>query len=252
MAALLFLIVVLIFSLFSSCSSMGTGGIGAIAASSYTAEDQDINNAELVYTEWETDLQMQIDNAEADHPGYDEYRYHVGNIGHNPFELMGFLTASYQAFQYEDIEAVLQEIFAEQYSLEFVEEVETRTRTETRTDPSTGETYEVEVTYEWRILNVNLTAKSFTDVIAARMDTEQAQLFNILMMTKGNRQYVSNVFGDTNWLPYVTSYYGYRVHPISGEKNYHKAVDIGMPQGTEILAGHDGVVTQAGEAGSYG
>ncbi len=76
--------------------------------------------------------------------------------------------------------------------------------------------------------------------------------FNILMMTKGNRQYVSNVFGDTNWLPYVTSYYGYRVHPISGEKNYHKAVDIGMPQGTEILAGHDGVVTQAGEAGSYG
>ena len=91
---------------------------------------------------------------------------------------------------------VLQELFAEQYSLEFVEEVESRTRTETRTDPSTGETYEVEVTYEWRILNVNLTAKSFTDVIAARMDTEQAQLFNILMMTKGNRQYVSNVFGD--------------------------------------------------------
>lgn len=252
MAALLFLIVVLIFSLFSSCSSMGTGGVGAIAASSYTAEDQDINNAELVYTEWETDLQMQIDNAEADHPGYDEYRYHVGNIGHNPFELMGFLTASYQAFQYADVEAVLQELFAEQYSLEFVEEVETRTRTETRTDPSTGETYEVEVTYEWRILNVNLTAKSFTDVIAARMNAEQAQLFNVLMMTKGNRQYVSNVFGDTNWLPYVTSYYGYRVHPISGEKNYHKAVDIGMPQGTEILAGHDGVVTQAGEAGSYG
>ena len=170
------LIVVLIFSLFSSCSSIGTGGAGAIAASSYTAEDQDINNAELVYTEWETDLQMQIDNAEADHPGYDEYRYHVGNIGHNPFELMGFLTASYQAFQYEDVEVVLQELFAEQYSLEFVEEVETRTRTETRTDPSTGETYEVEVTYEWRILNVNLTAKSFTDVIAARMDTEQAQL----------------------------------------------------------------------------
>ena len=135
MAALLFLIVVLIFSLFSSCSSIGTGGAGAIAASSYTAEDQDINNAELVYTEWETDLQMQIDNAEADHPGYDEYRYHVGNIGHNPFELMGFLTASYQAFQYEDIEAVLQELFAEQYSLEFVEEVETRTRTETEQTP---------------------------------------------------------------------------------------------------------------------
>ncbi len=185
MAALLFLIVVLIFSLFSSCSSIGTGGAGAIAASSYTAEDQDINNAELVYTEWETDLQMQIDNAEADHPGYDEYRYHVGNIGHNPFELIGFLTASYQAFQYEDIEAVLQEIFAEQYSLEFVEEVETRTRTETRTDPNTGETYEVEVTYEWRILNVNLTAKSFTDVIAARTLTTKYAHCSELLVSAG-------------------------------------------------------------------
>ena len=131
----------------------------------------------------------------------------------------------------------LQEIFAEQYSFEFVEEVETRTRTETRTDPSTGETYEVEVTYEWRILNVNLTAKSFTDVIAARMDTEQAQLFNILMMTKGNRQYVSNVFGDTNWLPYVTSYYATASTPSSGEKNYHKAVDIGMPQARRFWPG---------------
>ena len=67
---------------------------------------------------------------------------------------------------------------------------------------------------------------------------------------KETRQYVKNVFG-TNWLPYVTSYYGYRVHPISGEKNYHTGVDIGMPEGTEILAGHDGTVTLAGNAGGY-
>ena len=84
------------------------------------------------------------------------------------------------------------------------------------------------------------------------MDNGQKELFNILMMSKGNRQYVANIFGDTDWLPYVTSYYGYRVHPISGGKDYHKAVDIGMPLGTEILAGHDGTVTQAGESGSYG
>lgn len=251
-AALLFLIFVLISSVFTSCSSMGTSGVGMIAASSYTAEDKDIDDAELYYTEWETDLQLQIKNAEADYPGYDEYRYQVDNVGHNPYELIGFLTASYQAFQYSDVQEVLKEIFAEQYSLEFVEETEIRYRTETRVDPATGDTYEEEVPYEWHILNINLSAKSFTDVIAGRMDAEQAELYNVLMMTKGNRQYVSNVFGDTNWLPYVTSYYGYRVHPISEEKNYHKAVDIGMPQGTEILAGHDGTVTLAGESGSYG
>ncbi len=50
----------------------------------------------------------------------------------------------------------------------------------------------------------------------------------------------------------MTSYYGYRVHPISGEKNYHTGVDIGMPEGTEILAGHDGTVILAGNVGGYG
>ena len=250
--ALLLLLFFLISSVFTSCSSMGTGGLGIIAASSYVAEDQDINQAELTYTEWETDLQIQIQNAEAQHPGYDEYRYQVGNVGHNPFELMGFLTASYHGFTYEQIEAVLREIFSEQYRLEFIPETEIRSRTETRVDPITGETTEEEVPYEWHILNIKLTANSFTDVIAGRMDNGQKELFNILMMSKGNRQYVANIFGDTDWLPYVTSYYGYRVHPISGGKDYHKAVDIGMPLGTEILAGHDGTVTQAGESGSYG
>lgn len=250
--ALLLLLFFLISSVFASFSSVGTGGLGIVAASSYVAEDQDINQAELSYTEWETDLQIQIQNAEAQHPGYDEYRYQVGNVGHNPFELMGFLTASYHGFTYEQIEAVLREIFSEQYRLEFIPETEIRYRTETRVDPVTGETTEEEVPYEWHILNIRLTANSFTDVIAGRMDNGQKELFNILMMSKGNRQYVANIFGDTDWLPYVTSYYGYRVHPISGGKDYHKAVDIGMPLGTEILAGHDGTMTQAGESGSYG
>ena len=250
--ALLLLLFFLISSVFTSCSSMGTSGLGAVTASSYVAEDRDIDNAELYYTEWETDLQMQIENAETDHPGYDEYRYQVDDIGHNPFELMGFLTAVYQEFQYTNVQSVLQSIFAEQYTLDFVEETEIHYRTETRVDPDTGQTYEVQVPYEWHILNVNLTAKSFSDVIAGYMNAEQVELYNILMATKGNRQYVSNPFGETNWLPYVTSYYGYRIHPISGGKNFHKGVDIGMAQGTEILAGHDGTVSQAGEAGDYG
>ena len=79
------LVVFLITSLFSSFSSIGTGGLGSIAASTYLAEDQDINNAELIYTEWETDLQMEIDRVETDRPGYDEYRYNIGAIEHDPY-----------------------------------------------------------------------------------------------------------------------------------------------------------------------
>ena len=118
-------------------------------------------------------------------------------------------------------------------------------------DPETGETTEVEVPYEWKILNVELDAAPMANLIVARMTEDQKEICEILLQTKGNRQYVQNVFG-TNWLPYVTSYYGYRIHPISGEKNYHTGIDIAMAQGTDILAGHDGEVTMAGEAGGYG
>lgn len=250
--ALLLLLVFLISSVFTSCSNMGMSTMGGVLASSYLAEDADIDQAELAYTEWETDLQMEIDRAEADHPGYDEYRYQVGDIGHNPYELMGYLTAAYQNFTYSQIQGILRELFEEQYTLAFVEETEIRYRTETEVDPVTGEETQVEVPYEWHILNINLTARSFSELIVARMDAQQRELCEIMLQTKGNRQYVANVFGESNWLPYVTSYYGYRVHPISGEKNYHKGVDIGLPQGTEILAGHDGVVAQMGDAGGYG
>ena len=248
---LLLLVVFLISSLFSSFSNIGTGGLGSIAASTYLSEDQDINNAELIYTEWETDLQMEIDRVETDRPGYDEYRYNIGAIEHDPYILMGYLTSAYQNFTYEQIEGVLRQLFNEQYSLTFTEETEIRYRTETHVDPETGEETEEEVPYEWHILNVKLTATPLANLVVQRMSSEQKEICEILLQTKGNRQYVKNVFG-INWLPYVTSYYGYRVHPISGGKDYHTGVDIGMAQGTEILAGHDGTVTLAGNAGGYG
>lgn len=248
---LLLLVFFLITSLFSSFSNIGTGGLGSLAASTYLADDADINNAELIYTEWETDLQMQINCVESDRPGYDEYRYNIGPIEHDPYVLMGYLTSAYQDFTYAQIESVLRELFNGQYSLSFSEETEIRYRTETSIDPETGEETEEEVPYEWHILNVTLTSTPLENLVVSRMDADQKEICEILLQTKGNRQYVKNVFG-ANWLTYVTSYYGYRVHPISGEKNYHTGIDIGMPQGTEILAGHDGTVTLAGNAGGYG
>ena len=257
-ALLILMTVLLIMTMFGSCSNMALGVLSSVTTGSYVAEDRDIDDAELYYTEWEADLQIQIDNAERDHPGFDEYRYNVDDISHDPYELMAFLTAKYQDFTFAGIRAELRTIFEEQYTLSFVEETEIRYRTETRTDTWTDaegntytDTYEVEVPYEWHILNVSLTSRSFSDIISARMDREQQEHFGVLMSTKGNRQYALNPFSG-NWLPYVTSYYGWRVHPISGEKDYHKGIDIGMPAGTEILAAHDGSVTLAGDSGGYG
>lgn len=150
-AALLLLIIFMIIALLSMCGTLFSGGAGFVGATSYAAEDADIDKAELYYTEWETDLQIEIANAESTHGGYDEYRYNIDDIGHDPYELMGFLTAVHEDFTYSEIESVLRGIFSEQYQLAFVPEVEIRTRTETRegsyTDPETGETFTY--TYEY-------------------------------------------------------------------------------------------------------
>ena len=251
---LILLILILIMALLSMCVSMLGSGTGFIGAASYAAEDEDINQAALAYSEWETDLRMEIINAETTYSGYDEYRYNIDYIGHDPLALMAFLTAVYQDFTYAEIESVLQGIFAEQYTLEFVPSMEIRTRWETHTGyDADGEPYDydVEVEYEWHILTINLTSVPFGSVLDALMDDDQKEHFNILMLTKGARQYGATPF-DFDWLPYVTSHYGYRVHPISGTKELHRGIDIGLPEGTEILAGIVGVVTTASFDSGFG
>lgn len=232
------LLVLVIYSMVSSVGSLtGSGGMG-ILATSYVAADADVDNAELIYTEWETNLQIQIANVQSSRPGYDEYRYSVGDIRHNPYELMAYLTAVHQNFQYANIQAELQAIFAEQYVLTFTESTETRG--------------EGESAYQVRILTTTLTARSFSDVVFLRMNEQQRQAFNIYIQSKGNRQYVGSPF-DFNWLVYVTDYYGWRTHPTSGAKDYHKGIDIGVPTGTDIHAGMDGKVTTASyDSGGFG
>lgn len=245
------LLVLIIMSAASSCSTLINGGISAVLATSYTAPDPDIDGAELAYLEWETDLQIEIANAEQTHPGFDEYRYSVDDVGHGPHELMSYLTAKYNDFNLAAIQGDLRAIFDEQYKLEFVEEIEIRYRTETRYDPVSGESYEVQVPYEWRILNVIMTAQSFTDVITPKLNAEQAERYDLLMEIKGNRQYAGSPF-NFNWINYVGDVYGWRVHPVTGEKDFHNGVDIVVAAGTEIIAAHDGTVIFAGNSADYG
>ena len=83
----------------------------------------------------------------ASHPGYDEYRYNLAEINHNPYVLTSYLTVKYEDYTRAEVQSELQALFDKQYELELEEEVEIRTRTETRTgttsytDPETGESY---------------------------------------------------------------------------------------------------------------
>jgi murein DD-endopeptidase MepM/ murein hydrolase activator NlpD len=159
---------------------------------------------------------------------------------------MAVLTAKYNDFTYADVEAELQDIFAEQYDLQFVEEIETR-----YADPDDSDEDGDLEPYEWRILNIILTVEPFVDILHARMNAEQRERYDVLMNTRGNRQYIISPFAF-NWLPYISSRYGWRVHPITGADDLHTGLDIAVASGTEILAGHDGTVRSAGDAGAYG
>ena len=177
------LLIIMLFSSLSSCSVMMEGAMGSILGTSYTSEDPDILQTETNYTA----LESQLSNIENTYSGYDEYRYDVDNIGHNPNELISYLTAKFDAFTPEQVQAELEAIFEKQYSLTTRAETEIRYRTETRTetitsvDPDTGEiiteeyTYEVEVPYEYHILYVTLRNKGFGTVAVEGLTEEQKE-----------------------------------------------------------------------------
>ena len=200
------LLFMVISGMFSSCSTMFQGGTQVVLGTSFTAEDEDILGTDEDYTALENDLRSQVGNIESTHPGYDEYRYALDEIGHNPYELASYLTVVFEDYTREEVQATLQQLFEQQYELILEEEVEIRTRTETRTgtrthtDPETGETweeeyeYEVEVEYEYYILNVTLRNYGLGNVIrSSGLSADQLERYEVLLETLGNRSYL---FGE--------------------------------------------------------
>ena len=183
----------------SSCGAMFSGMMNGVLGTSYTSEDSDLVATENNYAAKETELQQRIDNIERDNPGYDEYRYDLDNIGHNPHELASYLTALLQSYTPQSAQAELSRVFDKQYTLTLTEEIEVRYRTETRTgtrtvtDPETGETstetyeYEVEVPYNYYILNVKLTNKPINSFVSELLTAEQLEMYRVYLETSGNK-----------------------------------------------------------------
>lgn len=190
------LLVLVIAGSVSSCSVLINGGGNVVLGTSYTAEDEDLKGVETDYTKLEDKLRKQIDRIETDHPGYDEYRYNLAEIGHNPYELASLLTVEFENYTRSQVQARLQSIFEAQYELKLEEKVEIRTRKETRVgyryNPITGTghtyTYQVTVQYEYKILNVTLLNRG-VDYVARNSDLtdDQLQRYEVTLECRGNR-----------------------------------------------------------------
>ena len=188
--AVLLVVMLLIGALSSLPGMIGSGAMNAVLGTSYGSEDSDLLGADADYTALETALQNEVANIESTHPGYDEYRYSVDEIGHNPYELASYLSAKYHVYFREQVQDELREIFEAQYELTLTEEVEIRYRTETSTDPETGETTTEEVPYEYYILNVTLTNKTLPAVILPRLNEQQREIYTVMQQLKGNKPYL--------------------------------------------------------------
>ena len=171
----------------SSCGAMFSGSMNSVLGTSYTSEDSDLVATEQSYAAMENELQQEIDNIESTHPGYDEYRYDLDSIGHNPHELASYLTALLQSYTPQSAQAELDRIFEKQYTLTLTEEVEIRYRTETSTDPETGETTTEEVPYEYHILNVKLTNKPISELAEELLTPQQLEMYRVYLETSGNK-----------------------------------------------------------------
>ena len=184
-------LVFLLMNTFSSCSQMAMGTVQSVVGTSYLSEDEDILAVERAYVRMEDELDRRIDSIESGYPGYDEYRYSVDEIGHNPYALISYLTAKYVSFTPAEMQAELETLFQEQYRLNITESIEIRYRTEkqavTTIDPETGEeittTELVEVPYEYKILSVELQNRG---IPTSNLSAEQSEMYAVLMETRGN------------------------------------------------------------------
>ena len=186
------LLLLLVMSAFSSCSILFSGTTQVSGQTIYTAEDRDIRGAETDYKKLEKELDKKIKRTPTDHPGYNEYQYHLDPIEHDPWQLTSFLTTLYDDYTRSEVQAKLKETFAKQYKLTTWVEVQTRYRTVVMIDIFTGIPYTVQIPYEYRIFHTKLVNKGLEVVIREELNNDQWKRYEIFQDTLGGRPYLFN------------------------------------------------------------
>ncbi len=245
--AVIFLILLLmVMTSVSSCGGMMAGGLSTTIAGSYQSDPAELDGADAAMTRREMELQQRIDNIETEYPDYDEYNYNLGEIGHDPFTLINYLSAKNIVFTAADVDAQIEQLFNEMYTLTLEERQETRTRTVKNDDDE-----EVEEEYTVDILDVTLTVTPLEEVVAGHLAGGEADIYDVYGESKGALQQFYTPL-DLDWMSLISSYYGYRIDQESGAEQFHRGLDISVPEGSLVYAGTSGVINETGYDDHYG
>ena len=185
------LLLLLVMSAFSSCSILFSGTTQVSGQTIYTAEDRDIQGAETDYKKLEKELDKKIKRTPTDHPGYNEYQYHLDPIEHDPWQLTSFLTTLYDDYTRSEVQGKLKETFKKQYKLTTWVEVQIRYKTVWVISPA-GIPVPTQVPYEYRIFHTKLVNKGLEVVIREELNNDQWKRYEIFQDTLGGRPYLFN------------------------------------------------------------
>ena len=185
------LLLLLVMSAFSSCSILFSGTTQVSGQTIYTAEDRDIRGAETDYKKLEKELDKKIKRTPTDHPGYNEYQYHLDPIEHDPWQLTSFLTTLYDDYTRSEVQGKLKETFKKQYKLTTWVEVQIRYKTVWVISPA-GIPVPTQVPYEHKIFHTKLVNKGLEVVIREELDNDQWKRYEIFQDTLGGRPYLFN------------------------------------------------------------
>ena len=185
------LLLLLVMSAFSSCSILFSGTTQVSGQTMYSAEDRDIRGAEQDYKKLEKELDKKIKHTPTDHPGYNEYQYHLDPIEHDPWQLTSFLTTLYDDYTRSEVQGKLKETFKKQYKLTTWVEVQIRYKTVWVISPA-GIPIPTQVPYEYRIFHTKLVNRGLEVVIREELDNDQWKRYEIFQDTLGGRPYLFN------------------------------------------------------------
>ncbi|MFV0497575.1 MAG: M23 family metallopeptidase [Candidatus Fimivivens sp.] len=206
--------------------------------SSYTAPNTEIEAASSYYSRLEAELDKEIKDIPTEWKWQyiDQFHYDLDPIGHDPYQLMAYLSVKYPGFKFNEVKTELDYIFDKRYTLKTHQWHEWRGER-----PHRHKYYHLDVTLRSKPLKSLLLQE-----LAKDTENDLVSWYDVLMETKGAHQSYANPF-DIDWSSNVSSLYGYRVDPIGNrELQQHRGLDIAMPTGTPIIAGLSGTVRYVG------